>query len=183
MKTNKKPRPLYKLMELCLSKKLFFISGLCAFPSNLNEYGQITSEEKTILKEYFATLLPQKHYKWEPGLWEPRKKWLKKHIETTKTEFFKQHLGRKVEVLHGGFGARGADGQIGRLTTQAKALSYGGLRGKLYAGELRDIEAPVYIYNKSQAWGLCKGYELQLIPTRWERLKSFAKDLFGLSPR
>jgi len=86
-----------ELLELLLTKKDIFYSGLCALIIDLLCNGTINREERNILRDYIENNPPfnthtlyavlgedyseRNYYYWEVGNFVPREKWIKKQIK------------------------------------------------------------------------------------------------------
>ena len=86
-----------ELLELLLTEKSQFYSGLCVFILDLHCNGTINTEERFILRDYVRSNPPinthtltavlggdyseRNYYYWEVGNFAPREKWIKKQIK------------------------------------------------------------------------------------------------------
>ena len=90
-------RPTKELLELLLTEKSNFHSGLCALIIDLLYDGTINREERIILRNYIENNPPfntytlyavlegsyseRNYYYWECGKFAPRERWIKKQIK------------------------------------------------------------------------------------------------------
>ena len=86
-----------ELLELLLTEKDMFYTGLCTLIHDLYCYGTINEEENNILRDYIDKNPPfnthtliavlggdyseRNYYYWEVGNFAPREKWIKKQIK------------------------------------------------------------------------------------------------------
>lgn len=59
-------------------------SGICSIINNLSDYNIISSKNSCLCKKYMSFSLKEKEWLFEPGLIEPRVKWLETQIELLK---------------------------------------------------------------------------------------------------
>ena len=83
------------LLKFILERKKFFKTGLCNMIFYFEAIGIIDCSDYWILKRYFKENFPkngymigliESNYKWMPGNWEPREKWLLEQIEKLEKE-------------------------------------------------------------------------------------------------
>lgn len=87
-----KTKPIHELLEIMLDNKDLFVCGLCGWTYALYFSHLIDSKETSLLLDYIDNNRPfnlrtifRKNFYWKRGKLDPRIKWLKKHIELTKT--------------------------------------------------------------------------------------------------
>lgn len=70
-------------------------------------------------------------------------------------------VGTKVRVLDGGKGAKGADGMVGDIVTRETAEA--AMELHKYHGEYMGTESAAYVSNGDVCWGLCPGFQIEVV--------------------
>jgi len=82
-------------LKVVLNNRKLLYTGLCQLVADLEFLGMITQKEyfliweylvKNLPKTFYTTAFTESGYRWKPGKWEPREKWLLEQIEKLEKE-------------------------------------------------------------------------------------------------